>query len=130
MNPERLKDLGATDDQIQKVQDIQFASREQAIELRAKEETAQLALDKLLKSDAPDQAAVMQAVDQLTAARGAMFKQHITTQLKVREVLGPELSQKLREQPRPPRMGRDQGPGRPPFDRPQGDRPPREGRPD
>jgi Spy/CpxP family protein refolding chaperone len=102
MSPERLKHLGATDAQLEALEKIHFDAKEKSIDLRANVEKAQLALDRLLQNDTSDESATMKAVDALNQARSEMFKQHVATQLKVKQTLGAELLKKLHQPQRPP----------------------------
>lgn len=100
MNPVRLKALGATDDQIKALEAAKVEQEEQSITLKANLDKAQLKMRELMKADTIDKKAVMEAVDAVGAARTEQFKAEITSQLKAREIIGPELMKKMREQPR------------------------------
>ena len=100
MNPVRLKALGATDEQIKALETVKTESEEQSITLKANLDKAQLKLREAMKADTIDKKAVMEAVDAVGAARTEQFKAEITSQLKAREIIGPELMKKMREQPR------------------------------
>ena len=129
-DPESLRRAGATEQQVQTLEDFMFDQQVKRIDLRAAAEKAKLALERLLRASAPDEKAVMAAVDAVNQAHGEMLKQDITAALKVRQVLGEDITRKLQPQRRPDRGDRrGQGPGRegqdqnPPPPRDAGDRP-------
>lgn len=110
MRLERLKEAGATDQQIKAVKELHFDAQAQEIDLRAKVEKAELALRQLMISEDASEAAVMKAADQVIEARAKVFKHELRTRLKAREILGAELIGQLR----PLRSGDDRGPRRGP----------------
>jgi hypothetical protein len=93
---EKLRELGVSDDQIKTLKELEYKMGIERVDLKAGVEKAELSLRQQMQSDAPDQEAVLQLVDQLNTARGAMFKSHIVMQLKVREVVGADVIEKLR----------------------------------
>lgn len=114
---DRLRQAGASDTQIQALQDLDFAQREKQIDLRAKLEKAQLAMDRLMISTNADEKAVLAAADTLNLAQGEQMKLELSTQLKRRQILGEELMHKLqamhpqRPEGRAPNMGGPNAPG-------------------
>lgn len=105
-NPERLRKAGASDEQMASLDALMFEQRTASIDQRAAVEKAEIALERLMHSSAPDEKAVMKAVDTLNAARGELFKAEIATQVKVRALLGEDLLRKVREQGPPGRQDR------------------------
>ena len=130
LDVERAKKAGATDAQIQTLTDFEFEQQSKRIDLQAAADKANLKLGYLLKAQAVDEKAVMQAVDALNQVRGELFKLGIVSLLKEKQVLGADLIQKLHErEPRgkmapgmPGRHGCDKAPTglnddmRPPVD--------------
>lgn len=114
-SPEQLKKAGATDAQIQALSDLDFSQQGKRIDLQARIEKAELTLGHLLQAASVDETAVLDATDVLTSAQGEMFKLEISSQLKVRQMLGEELLRKLREMGPPPQMSQ------PPRAREQGE---------
>jgi len=105
-----LEQLGASEEQVTALQDLQYTQRKAGIELRAAVEQAELELQHAMKEG--DEKAAMKAVDKVTSARGELLKQEISTRLKVREILGEDLLRKLEEQrPRGQRLGPAPGGG-------------------
>ncbi len=131
-NAERVKQAGATDQQIDALQAFAFDQRIQRIDLQAAVDKADATLDHLMKSDAVDEKAALQAADALSKARGELFKQEVASRVKVREILGADVMKKLDDMRSPRAL---QGPGRnapcqgwrAPGARPQGGRGPASG---
>jgi Spy/CpxP family protein refolding chaperone len=59
-------------------------------------ETAQIELRELMRGDNPDQGAINQKIDELSALRGKMQKQRVDTMLAARNVLTPEQRTKIK----------------------------------
>jgi len=96
-NPEAAKQAGATDQQIEALKTFVFEQRIKRVDLQAAAEKADLALDHLMQSEAVDEKAALKAADALTSARGELFKQDISSRVKVREILGDAVLKKLHE---------------------------------
>lgn len=105
-NPERLRKAGASDEQMASLETLMFEQRTASIDQRATAEKAEIALERLMRTSAPDEKAVMTAIDALNEARGELFKTEIATQLKVRALFGEDLLRKAREQGPPGRQNR------------------------
>ena len=116
MNAERLKEAGATEAQIKDVEALQSASEKDAVTLKAAAELAQLKMKEAMKADMPDEKAVSEAFDAVTAARAAQMKAGIMTMIKVKKILGADVMKKMKPEGRGPGMskggmrhGSDQG---------------------
>jgi Spy/CpxP family protein refolding chaperone len=118
-NPERLKEAGATDEQLEQLKKIQEQQQLKQVDLKADAEKAQIELKQLISSENASEKDVLKAVDALTEAKAAIMKQGISARFKAREILGDEISKKLREMGPPKGRGPDgqKGPG---VQRPQG----------
>lgn len=117
LDPERLKAAGATKEQIEAMEALNFELQAQRIDLQATADKAELALDRLMKTQEPEEADVVKAADALSAARSALFRMDLISELRVRKTLGGELLGKLRELgPGPRGMGHR-------MSGPQGDQP-------
>lgn len=110
---ERLKELGATDQQIQALKDASYEQDKQMVTLRSNVERAEIELRHLMDAATVDKKAVTEAVDVLSAARGELFKAETLNMLKVRETLGEKLFSQLRQPPQLPRQGGPGGQGGP-----------------
>lgn len=131
-NPERLKEAGATDKQLEALKTFANEQQFKRIDLQAAAEKAELALSQLMDSETADEKAALQAVDTLSQARAELFKLEVSAKLKMREILGADVLKKLRQMgppegmDRPGRGPRAEGQGQPRKDRgapPEGGRP-------
>lgn len=113
-NAARLKELGATDAQIQAFKSAAYEQEKQKVTLRATLEHAELDLRHAMETTPVDAKAVLAAVDAVNAARSELFKAEIAGALKIRDVLGDALFEKLHVRPEPPQMG-ERPEGRPGF---------------
>jgi len=94
---ERAKKAGATEAQIQTLDDFEVEQATKRIDLQAAAEKAEIKLNYLMKAKTLDEKAVMQAVEALNQAHGELFKLGIASLLKEKEVLGADLVRKLHE---------------------------------
>jgi hypothetical protein len=93
--PQVVEKLGLSKELVQRVQDLTFESNEQLIGLEADLKRAQLALDKLLRSDNPSDNTVMQQVETVGRAELAVRKNRIGLMLQIKRLLGPDTWRKL-----------------------------------
>ncbi len=121
-NPERLKQAGATEQQIKALSDFQFEQQNKRIDLQAAAEKAELALEQLMKDAGTDEKAALKAADALTQARGELFKLGVSSRIKARQIIGEELLKKLRDQKPPEGRGGPDSRPRPDAPPPAGDR--------
>lgn len=119
ISPERLKQAGATDEQLESLKKIHEEQQLKQVDLKAKAEKAQIKLKQLISSENASEKDVLKAVDAVTEAKAAIMKQGISARFKAREILGDEVSKKLREMgpPKGKGPGGQRGPG---AQRPQG----------
>jgi hypothetical protein len=101
---EVLEDLGISEGQRAELQSALTETRKKAIKLKAEHEVAEVELHQLLRSDAPDQDAVMKAVEEVGRTQTALRKVAVAQQLKVKEILGADkvrqLDQRMRKRAR------------------------------
>ncbi len=131
--PMRLKEVGATDQQMEALKKLGDEQQLKRIDLQAAVEKAEVTLRQLMESDAVEEKGALKAVDALSQARAELMKQEISSKLKAKEILGAELIKKIREMGPPQGMER-QGRGPRPEGRcpqrkerdtpPAGERPP------
>mgnify|MGYP003587113682 CR=1 FL=1 len=107
----RLRELGATDEQIQKLKTIAYAVRKDMISLMAEREQAELDLQRLMDQPKLDRAAIEKLADQMGSVEARTIKQRLMTQADIRELFGTDLLKQLRrDRPR----GEDRREGRMP----------------
>jgi hypothetical protein len=94
----QLEAAGVDAKQILALTTLRYDAGIRRVDLQAAVEKAEMTLERLMTAETVDPADVMNAVTTLNQARGEVFKVDIETQLKVREILGNAILQKLREQ--------------------------------
>ncbi len=104
---DRLRELGATDEQIGKVAELEHDVALKRADLRAHVEKAEVSLRYAMRVYEADESAVITAIDALNEARGHMFKQDTLFRLNVRNILGDDVLKAMRpprhrEESRPP----------------------------
>jgi hypothetical protein len=115
--PERLKEVGATEQQMEMLKKLNTEQQLKRIDLQATAEKAEVMLGQIMQNEAVDEKAAFKAVDELSQARAELIKQDISSKLKVREILGAEIIKKIRVMGPPEGMER---PGRGPQPEGQG----------
>ncbi len=93
--PPVARALGLSDELVKKIRDAAFAANEEVIGLEANLKRAQLALDRALAADSPEEKQVLDKLDAVGKAELAVRKNRMKLLLQVRRTLGPELWQKL-----------------------------------
>ncbi len=97
-NPETAKELGLTDEQVDKLKEADFASREKVLGLRAKKESYKLELDKAFSASTVDETKVREIAGQMNGVRGEMFMERLESWLTAKKILTPEQIDKLEEE--------------------------------
>ena len=116
-NPRAAERLGLTDDQVAQLKTLHLQAAKDAIPLRGAAELAGLELREAMSQDAPDEDAVMSAIDRLHRAEAALQKSQVRSRLAARGILGPEAVEKLQQHARQRMQERMAGPDQP--DRPE-----------
>jgi hypothetical protein len=114
--PRAASELGIPAETLRRVEELAYTANEEAIELEAAVRRAQMALDRELRAQPPEEAKLVERIDALTKADGAMRRNRILLLARVRRALGEELWRRLEgwraENPPPGRDGmRPERPG-------------------
>jgi len=123
--PQVAERLGIPPEKVRRVQDMAFAANEELIGLEAEVRRAQLALDREIRSAAPEEGRIGPLVDAVGRAEAALRKNRILLVLRIRKLLGDDTWQKLEAwraenpPPHPPGPPRRPPPGLPPRDPPE-----------
>ncbi|MGE5325980.1 MAG: Spy/CpxP family protein refolding chaperone [Deltaproteobacteria bacterium] len=88
--------LGLTDDQSNRLRQIVIDTEKNTIKTRADMAVRQIELRELMRADNPDRDAVMKKLDEVSALRSQMMKQHVEALLSAKSVLTPEQQKKIR----------------------------------
>lgn len=92
-----LAALKLTRDQQDRIAAVHDAKARTMVQSRADLALARLDLQKLLRSDTPDQNAVDAQIDRMASIRAGIMKSRVGARLQVRAILTPEQRSKLRE---------------------------------
>ncbi len=95
-SPKMIEELGLTDDQVEKLKEADFASREKKMELKSQLDGLRLQMEKAFSEDAVDEAAVRQLAEKISDLRGKLFTQKIESRLEVRKLLSADQLEKLK----------------------------------
>jgi Spy/CpxP family protein refolding chaperone len=95
--PDVQKELGITDEQRNKLDDIAFNARKAAIQARSNLEVHRLELGRLMRADNPDRSAIDKKLQEVAQAEAALRRSMINSFLDARNVLTKEQRDKVRE---------------------------------
>jgi Spy/CpxP family protein refolding chaperone len=93
----RLAALNLTQEQRDRIAGVRDTQARAMVQSRADLQLARLDLQKLLRSDTPDQNAIDAQIDRMAAIRAGMMKERVGARLQVRSILTPEQRSKLHE---------------------------------
>ncbi len=123
--PRAAVEVGIPRDTLHRVDELAFEANEAIVGLEAAVRRAQIALDRELRSESPDEVKAQELVEAVARAETAVRKNRVVLLIRVRKVLGDELWQRLEawraEHAPPPWPPRPPGAGGPPVG---GSRPP------
>jgi len=97
LDPRRLAEAGVDDATIQKVVQLEYQTEQQRIDLEASLQKAELTLRHLMRGEDVEEKEVLAAADAVSDARAALFKLHVSTGLEIRQLLGEEILQELKQ---------------------------------
>jgi len=104
-NPELVKRLSITAEQVKKMDDLLQQSRLKLIDLNATLEKEEVMMEGLMRGPQLDDAKILPAVDRIAQARAELEKANARLMLGIRHVLTPEQWEKLQSETRPHRVG-------------------------
>ncbi len=108
-NPGMMKkNLGLTDDQINKIGEINLSYKKQMLDQREKLAPKEVQLERLLLEDSPDLGNVRKTLREISDVKLEIQMLKISHRLEIEKVLTREQKTKLREM-RPPRRGGPDG---------------------
>lgn len=120
--PSLARELGLTQEQVTRMDEIFKESRFRLIDLRTALQKEEILLGDLVEQEGASQEAVMAQIDRIQAARTGLMKARVGMLLKVRQVLTKEQAEKIKERRGEFRHGMRRT-FRPPFERPAGPAP-------
>jgi Spy/CpxP family protein refolding chaperone len=95
--PDIQKELGITDEQRKKLEDLAFNNAKMAIQARANLQVHRMELERLMHSDNPDRSAIEKKIQEISQAQTALMRGMINTSLEERSILTKEQRDKIRE---------------------------------
>lgn len=95
--PEVRKELGITDEQLKKLDDIAFNSAKSTIQDRAALQVNRLELRRLMRAENPDRAAIDKKLQDIAQSQAALGRSRVNERLDARGVLSKEQRAKLAE---------------------------------
>jgi periplasmic protein CpxP/Spy len=110
-NPNVAQQIGITDDQKKKMDDIFQQHKLKLIDLKAAVEKQEAIMEPLVQADQPDEAKILSQIDAIAQARAELEKANARMLLGIRTVLTPDQWKKLRTMVHD-RAGRGDGMGR------------------
>jgi Spy/CpxP family protein refolding chaperone len=93
--PDVQKELGITDEQRKKLEDLAFNAEKAAIQGRAGMQVAWLELARIESAENPDRAAIDKKIQEISQAQASLMRAEINARLDVRSLLTKEQREKL-----------------------------------
>jgi Spy/CpxP family protein refolding chaperone len=94
--PEIQKELGITEEQRNKIEEIGFNSSKNAIQQRATLQVLHLELGRLTQADTPDRAAIDKKIQEISQAQSAQMRTMVNLRLDIQSVLTKEQREKIK----------------------------------
>ena len=96
-NPKIVEKLGLSDGQVESLHNLRYEAMKRHIDLKAAVSTARLDVRHLLHQDAPDEGAVMAAIERAGEASVDLRKSDVSHMLKGRSIIGPDKWKQVRQ---------------------------------
>jgi len=94
-NPDVIKELGLSDDQVKKIKDIDFSFREKRLKEKAGLDQYRLELQKGFSAEPVEKSSVLKTAQKMAEIKGEMFVQQIECRLDVEKLLTPDQAKKM-----------------------------------
>ena len=95
-NPEIVKELGLSDEQVKGLKEADFAAREKHLAVKAQLDKLRLDMDKAFAADKVDENAVRQLAERIADLKGKSYMQRIETRLTMGKLLSEAQHDKLK----------------------------------
>lgn len=112
-NPQAVQDLGLSVEQVKKLKEAEFASREKQLPLVGELDSLRLKMDQAFAADPVDEKAVMELTDKISAVKAKMAAQRTEERLAMSKILTPEQMGKMQSMPGKGCNGKGGGQGQP-----------------
>ena len=94
-NPQLVKELELTTEQVKQLRDADFTFREKRLGLKAQLDGLRLQMDKAFTNDVVDDTAVLSLAEKISGVKGKLFIQKIEARLEVGKLLNADQINKL-----------------------------------
>jgi Spy/CpxP family protein refolding chaperone len=94
-NPEMIRELNITDQQVGQLKASEFKFRDKQVELNGRIDKLHLEMEKAFSEDPVDNDAVIQLAEKIADAKGRMFVHQIESRLAMGKILTPDQMKKL-----------------------------------
>jgi len=127
-NPQMVQKLGLTSEQVKQVRDVDFASREKRLALKAQLDGFRLQMDKSFSNDVVDDTAVLSLAQKISDVEGKLFVQKVESRLVLGKTLNADQIKKLKlydmhSKKKGPRKGKKHISGHHKIERPGDEKP-------
>ena len=95
-NPQAVQDLGLSSEQVKKLKDAEFASREKQLPLFNELESLRLKMDQAFAAEPVDEKAVLDLTGKISAVKSKLAVQHAEDQLALGKIITPEQMSKMK----------------------------------
>ncbi len=90
-----MRDIGLSEQQIEKVQELRFKADREQVDIRADLDKAHIDIQQLLSVDKPNQAAVFAQIEKIGGLEIRLKKNRIGLMIEVRKLMTPEQWEKI-----------------------------------
>lgn len=95
-NPQAVQDLGLSAEQVKKLKEAEFASREKQLPLMSELDSLRLKMDQAFAAEPVDEKAVMELTEKISAVKGKLAAQRAEDKLALGKILTPEQADKMK----------------------------------
>ena len=95
-NPQAVQDLGLSADQVKKLKEAEFASREKQLPLMSELDSLRLKMDQAFAAEPVDEKAVLELTEKISVVKGKLAVQRAEDKLALGKVLTPEQMDKMK----------------------------------
>ena len=94
-NPDLVKDLGLTDEQVNKLKEMDYTHREKQLKLKSQIDALQLQMDKAISYETIEEGTVRDLAKKISSLRGEKYVQKVESNLSTRKILTSDQIKKL-----------------------------------
>jgi len=94
-DPDVVKEMGLSDEQVEKIKQADFSFREKHIKQKAELEQHRFELEKAFSNEPVEKAAVLKSAEKISDIRGKMFISKTEYRFDVKSLLTPDQNKKL-----------------------------------